>query len=286
MEVDCTDCAGCCIDWRPLTTTPPDHERRGPHQPLDDAYNLVPLTRDDVTDLIDAGYADAMTPRLWQTPDDDAAVTIDGVDLAAIDGRPAFYLGLRSPPKPVAPFDTDAHWLRTCVFLDPTTLQCRIHDEDWYPTECAEYPRHNLDLGAETECERVETAFGGHRLLDRSVPDDHTPRHLGPDAIGYTVFTHPDPTALEGTIEAITDRDLDDSTRAQFVAVAAASAPGTLELNRERYETVLDHVQQTSSWVGAAAETWSQIAEAKAPTPELATSVETMRGAPPTPGWD
>lgn len=285
MDVDCAGCAGCCIDWRPLTDTAPDHERRGPHQPLDDAYNLVPLTRDDVTDLLDAGYADAMTPRLWRTPDD-AAVTIDGVDIAAIDGRPAFYLGLRSPPKPVAPFDTDPHWLRSCVFLDPSTLQCRIHDKDWYPTECAEYPRHNLALGAETECERVEDTFGGDRLLDRSVPADHTPRHLGPQAVGHTVFAYPNPATLEDSIAAIANRSLDGELRARFVAVAAASAPGTVEPNDDRYEDALERARSTESWVGTAVDAWETVAGTNDPNPTLATRIETAHGAPPTSGWD
>lgn len=285
MDVDCAGCAGCCIDWRPLTDTASDHERRGPHRPLDDAYNLVPLTRDDVTDLVEAGYADAMTPRLWRVADD-PSVTVDGVDLAAVEGRPAFYLGLRSPPKPVAPFDTDPHWLRTCAFLDPTTLQCRIHDEPAYPTECRAYPRHNLALDAETECERVEDSFGGERLIDPSVPDDFVPRHLGQQALGHTVFAYPDPTTLEGEITAIADRSIDAALRARFVAAAAASAPGTIELNEERYEAVLEQVRRTESWVGQAVDTWERIADTTTPDPERARRVEVDNGAPPTSGWD
>jgi len=285
MDVDCAGCAGCCIDWRPLTDTPHDHERRGPRRPLDDTYNLVPLTRDDVTDLLAAGYADALTPRLWRATDD-PTVTVDGVDLAAIDGRPAFFLGLRTPPKPVAPFDTEPTWLHTCVFLDPTTLQCRIHDTDLYPTECGAYPAHNLDLGAETECERVEDAFGGTRLRDRSVPPEVGPRLLGPQAIGHTVFAYPDPTELEGVIEDIAARTIDPATRARFVAVAAASAPGTVELNDDRFAEALATARTARSWAGAAIDDWTDRADTSAADPSLAAAIEDDRGAPGTPGWD
>ncbi len=49
-----------------------DRERRGPYDPLDDAYDLVALTRDEVQAFLDADTGDAMGPRCaWMvvTPD-------------------------------------------------------------------------------------------------------------------------------------------------------------------------------------------------------------------------
>jgi len=82
MVVDCEGCAGCCIDWRPLADRDIDHERTGPFDPLDDTYNLVPLARDEICRLVEAGYGDALRPRLWRAADD-RSVTLDGVDVAA-----------------------------------------------------------------------------------------------------------------------------------------------------------------------------------------------------------
>jgi len=286
VEVNCEGCAGCCVDWRAITDAPDDHERRGPRAPLDDAYNLVPLTREDVRALCDAGYADAMTPRLWTAAEGDDAVVVDGRGLAAVDGRPAFFLGLRKPPKPVAPFGTEPHWLPACAFLDPGTLQCRIHGDDAYPEECADYPGHNLALGAETECERVEAAFGGDRLRDDAPPEDAGGLLLGPQAVGEKVFCYPDPDELDGAIERLRDDALTRADRAAFVGVAAASAPGTTEVEaavRERYER---RAREADSWVGRAVDEWERRARADPPDPSLAEAVEDDRGAPTTPGWD
>jgi hypothetical protein len=288
MHVDCEGCAGCCIDWRPLGDRPldHDHERRGPHQPIDDVYNLVPLTRDEVRAFVDAGYGDALTPRLWES---EGGVEIDGHELAAIDGKPTFYVGLRKPPKPVAPFGAESRWLSTCAFLDPTTLQCRIHDDDLYPNECAEYPGHNLALDRETECERVEAEFGDDRLLDDAVPEDIEGLLLGPQAIGAKVFVHPDPESLAGTIEHVANRTITHEDRAEFVATAAASAPGTTERNDQYYEDARETVLAADSWAGRAIADWADRADdpgSPAPPPETATGLEDDRGAPGTPGWD
>lgn len=285
MEVNCAGCAGCCLDWRPLTAEASDHERRGPHEPLDDRYNLVPLTRDDVRAFLDAGLADALTPRLWSGDDADG-VEVDGHVVAAIEGRPAFFVGLRQPPKPVGPFGTDPAWLDTCVFLDPTTLQCRIHSSPVYPAECADYPGHNLDLGAETECERVEAAYGGDRLLERSVPDDLSPPLFGPQAVGQKLFVHPEPARIAGTVSALVDGEpLRAADRAEFVAVAAASAPGTTHVNPEAYDRALERAHGADSWAGRAIDEWTGVAGRLAPEPGLADRIEVERGAPPTPGW-
>lgn len=282
MEVHCEGCAGCCLDWRPLAATPPDHERRGPHTPIDDVYNLVPLTRDDVHTFLDAGLADAMTPRLWE---EDTGVDLDGYRIAAIDDKPVFFLGLRQPRKPVAPFGADPAWLRTCVFLDPTTLQCRIHDTEYYPVECAEYPGHNLELGAETECERVEANFGGTRLLDDTPPRDLSAMLLGAHAIGAKIFVHPNPDRLSGVVDRIADRSLTRADRAEFVAAAAAGAPGTTTTNADAFEAAYDRAMQSESWVARAIAEWNANVDA-APDPELAERIEDANGAPPTPGWD
>ncbi|WP_276279950.1 YkgJ family cysteine cluster protein [Halorussus caseinilyticus] len=286
MEVNCEGCAGCCIDWRALAPDPSDHERRGPREPLDDAYNFVPLTRGDARDFLDAGLADALTPRLWR---DESGVETDGVSLAAIDGRPAFFVGLRKPPKPVGPFDADPTWLPTCAFLDPTTLQCRIHDEETYPDECADYPGHNLVLGQETECERVEAVFGDDRLPDGDPPEDLDGFLLGPQALGEKVFVFPDPERLTGVVARAAADELTDEDRALFVAAAVASAPGTTTVNRDRFESALSEARAADSWVGRAIAEWEERAAevgSPAPDPAVARRVEDERGAPETPGWD
>ncbi|WP_458188907.1 YkgJ family cysteine cluster protein [Haladaptatus sp. NG-WS-4] len=292
MEVNCEGCAGCCIDWRAIAPTVSDHERRGPRTPLDDSYNLVPLTRGDAQAFLDAGLADALTPRLWA---DESGVVVDGVKLAAIEGKPAFFLGLRKPPKPVAPFGTDESdgsdadaispvWLPTCVFLDPRTLRCRIHDEDVYPMECAEYPGHNLKLGQQTECERVEEAFGGERLLDGEPPRALSGLLLGPQAIGEKVFVYPDPDDLEGVVDRLLADELTDEDRARFVAAAIAGRPGTTGTNRETYDAVRKRALEADSWAGRAIAEWETMTDDE-PNPSVARRVEDGHGAPPTHRW-
>jgi hypothetical protein len=291
MRVNCEGCAGCCVDWRPLSATPDDHECVGPTQPLDDVYNLVPLTRDEVRDFVDAGYADALTPRLWARDPDDTesgrSVRVDGVDVAAIAGRPAFFVGLRKPPKPVAPVGTDeASWLPTCAFLDPETLQCRIHGDDLYPDECATYPGRNLLMDVESVCERVEREFGepGDRLVEDSVPADAEPL-FGPQALGGKVFAHPDPDALAGRVERLATGESTAEDRAAFVATAAAASPGRIERNDDAYERYRERALDADSWVGTAVGDWQGRA-GDDPDPGLGAVVEDARGAPDTPGWD
>jgi Fe-S-cluster containining protein len=281
MEVNCEGCAGCCLDWRPLVDDPPAFERGGRYEPLDDAYNLAPLSGDEVRAFLAAGYGDAMTPRLFAA---EAGVAVDGHTLAAVDDRPAFYVGLRKIPKPVAPFDADTGWLPTCVFLDPAALQCRIHGSDRYPETCSTYPGENLVLDRETECERVERRFGGDRLLDDDPPDDAVP---DPYALGATVFTHPDPGRLHGRVARIADGEPTAADRAEFVAVAAASPPGTTAVDEDRYERALERVLEAESWVGTAAEEWAdRAADGVEADPSAAERVEESRGAPGTPGWE
>ncbi|WIV66695.1 YkgJ family cysteine cluster protein [Natrialbaceae archaeon AArc-T1-2] len=290
MEVHCEGCAGCCIDWRPLRADDAravEHERRGPREPLDDAYNLVPLTRDEVRAFLEAGLSDALTPRLWAAEEDDAAAEIDGQAVATIAGRPAFFVGLRTPPKPVAPFGRDRErWLETCTFLDPTTLQCRIHGDELFPDECRAYPAYNLALEQETECERVERVFGGERLREDD-PGQTDGLLLGRGAVGGKVFVHPRPDDLEGVVSRIARGDLTDADRAEFVAVAAASSPGTLAISEHHYEQARERVLETDSWAGRAVREWQRRdAAGEEPEADLAVRLEDARGAPGTPGWD
>lgn len=285
MEVNCEGCAGCCLDWRPLSPTALDHERRGRRRPLDDAYNLVPLTRDEVGRFVDAGYGDALTPRLFEPAARDERVRIDGRTVAAIDGRPVFFVGLRKTPKPVAPFGLDRRWLRACVFLDPDSLQCRIHGDRLYPGECADYPGHNLVFDRETECERVERVHGGERLVDRSDPPTHHLR-LGPTVLGTKVFAHPDPARLDGVVDRLVAGDPLPKDRAEFVGCAMGSTPGSLAVDEDRAADVREQVLDASSWVGRAVTVWTRTArvtgEAAADPP---LGVEEDAGAPPTAGW-
>lgn len=299
MEVNCEGCAGCCLDWRALADRDLDHERRGPHDPLDDVYNFVALTRDEVRAFLDAGMGDALRPRLWRDDEgaerrstsdrnstsSDDGVEIDGVPLAAVRGRPAFFVGIRKAPKPVAPFGRESEtWLPTCAFLDPETLQCRIHDTDRYPSECADFPGRNLELDAETECERVEDATGGERLLDDAVPEDMDGPMFGPQALGQKVFVHPEPERLEGTITRLREGRATDGNRAEFVAWALASSPGTTTHNPGAYERGRERVKETSSWAGEAIDEWER-RDGDGPDPALAAEIEEARGAPETPGW-
>ncbi len=206
-------------------------------------------------------------------------------NLATIAGRPAFFVGLRKPPKPVAPFDRETPaWLPTCVFLDPATLQCRIHDDERYPAECAAYPAHNLALEQPSECERVEDVFGGERLLDAD-PGETDGLLLGQQAIGGKVFTHPRPEELEGVVERAATGALTATDRAEFVAVAAASSPGTLATSEPHYEAARAQALAADSWAGRAIREWERL-EGDAPDPSLGERIEDARGAPGTAGWD
>ncbi|SFS11633.1 hypothetical protein SAMN05216559_3911 [Halomicrobium zhouii] len=288
MEVNCEGCAGCCIDWRALTDATVDHERRGRYVPLDDVGNLAPIRRDEVRAFVDEGFGDVLQPRLF-AGEGDATVTIDGTEVAAIRGRPAFLVGLRKPPKPVGPFDHDPTWLPTCAFLDPTTLQCRIHGDDLYPETCRRYPGENLALEVETGCERVEGVFGGSRLVDDEPPDDADPT-FGPAAVGTTVFAHPDPDRLTGVVERLQNDESTRADRAEFVAIAAASSPAMLAVSDPVYEETREQVLDADSWAGRAIQRWSDRADeagTAAPAPaSLAEEIEEEAGAPETPGWD
>ncbi|WP_049924120.1 YkgJ family cysteine cluster protein [Halopiger djelfimassiliensis] len=313
MEVNCEGCAGCCLDWKPLleeTEGGTARRARGSfgdgeadrRVPLDDDPNFVPLTREEVRTFLERGQAAALTPRFWHAREENEGVEIDGYRVAAVAGRPAFFVGLRKPPKPVAPVGrSEPSWLPTCVFLDPTTLQCRIHDTELYPDECSAYPTHNLALEHETECERVEAAAGGERLLDRDVEHEPESLLLGVQAIGEKLFCHPDPDALEGLIRRCANGDLTAADRAECLAVAAASSPGTLATSDHHYEWGRERAlaamvdgdeparNDDSSWVGPAIREWHRrrtAADGAVPSADIAAAIETARGAPETPGWD
>jgi len=295
MDLRCEGCAGCCVDWRPLDPAAAGSDRTGPRPPLDDIYDLAPLTRDEVAGFVDDGLAAALTPRLFEPADRDDSVRIDGVDLAAVDDRPVFVVGLRKPPKPVAPVGTDEpRWLDACVFLDPTTLQCRIHGDDRYPRTCATYPGHNLELDAETECERVEAAGGGDRLLDDDPPTDLPAPAFGPQALGATVFAYPDPDALDGVVARLRDGAATAADRARFTGAAVGSRPGSLSVDRDRMGDARERARETDSWVGNAVREWTARADdngdrvdaTAASLDGLVREVEGHVGAPNTPGWD
>ena len=294
MELDCEGCAGCCVDWRPLDPAATGSDRTGPRPPLDDVYDLAPLTRDEVARFVEDGLGDAVVPRLFEPAERDETVTVDGTDLAAVDGRPVFVVGLRKPPKPVAPVGTDEpRWLDACAFLDPTTLQCRIHGSDRYPRTCSTYPGHNLELGAETECERVEAAGGGDRLLDDAPPEDLPAPAFGPQALGATVFAYPDPDALDGVVARLRDGEATADDRARFAGAAVGSRPGSLSVSRERMSEAREHAREADSWVGRAIEAWSEragddgerVALDRDACDRLVRETEDDAGAPGTPGW-
>ncbi|RQG94000.1 YkgJ family cysteine cluster protein [Natrarchaeobius chitinivorans] len=326
MEVNCEGCAGCCLDWRPLleTETRGDdgsrgrtHGENGSHgrthdeaevdrNPVDDDPTFVSLTRGTVRTVLEQGAVPALTPRFWHARDDRESVEIDGRRIAAVAGRPVFFLGLRKPPKPVAPFGREEpSWLPTCVFLDPSTLQCRVYDGEFFPEDCGVYPEQTLALGVETECERVEKTFGGERLVSTEVDDEPDGLLLGTGAIGEKLFCHPRPAALEGTIERLAAGELTAEDRAETAAVAAASSPGTVEISEAHYERARDRALEAATdesgggsgvatdedgaWIGPAIREWHRrrvAAGETVPSPSTAADVEDARGAPETPGWD
>mgnify|MGYP000657541204 CR=1 FL=1 len=188
----------------------------------------------------------------------------------------------------------EPRWLDACVFLDPTTLQCRIHDDDRYPRTCATYPGHNLELDAETECERVAAAGGGDRLLDDEPPDDLPPPAFGPQALGTTIFAYPDPDDLDGVVDRIRTDSLTADDRARFAGAAVGSRPGSLSVDRDRMAEARARAREVDSWAGHAVREWTERAGADgaaadldaASRDRLVRELEADSGAPGTPGWD
>jgi len=295
MKLRCEGCAGCCVDWRPIAPNAAGSDRAGDRPPLDDTYDLVPLTRDEVAGFLDDGLGDALVPRLFEPADRDGHVVVDGVEVAAAGDWPVFMIGLRKPPKPVAPIGTDERrWLGACVFLDPTTLQCRIHGDERYPKTCATYPGQNLELDVETECERVEEAGGGDRLLDDDPPADLPAPAFGPQALGATVFAYPDPDDLDGVVDRIRSDSLTADDRARFVGAAVGSRPGSLSVDRDRMTEARARAREADSWAGRAVREWTERAGTDgdavdldaASRDRLVRELEDDAGAPGTPGWD
>ncbi|MDY6765219.1 MAG: YkgJ family cysteine cluster protein [Halobacteria archaeon] len=287
MELNCEGCAGCCIDWRSLSSDGINGaEHSGDRIPVDNVYNFTPLTRDDLRTFLKEGYSDFTYPRVWEA-DGEHTVEIDGREIVALEGKPVFYVGLRKTPKPIAPFGIkDPKWIPTCVFLDPTTLQCRIHDNNVYPGSCADYPGQNLKLGVKTECERVEDVFGGERLLNDDPPDEFESFIIGRKAIGEKLFVHPEPERLNGVVMRLARDELKRRDRHEFLSVALAGRPGTTEVNREVYEETLEKLKDMRSWVTKAIRDWEHLFRTdRDPIPENAKDIEDDRGASPTPGW-
>ena len=190
------------------------------------------------------------------------SVSVDGHSLAAVEGCPVFFLGLRKPPNPVAPFGLDPTWLPTCTFLDPGTLQCRLHGDSLYPDACERYPGDNLALDADPgtlqcrlhgdslypdACER----YPGDNLALDADPGDTTPL-LAPSAVGGGLFGHPDRSRIEGWVDRLARGEATTEDRAEFVAVAAGSSPGSLGVDEPHYEQTRETALSADSWVGAA----------------------------------
>ncbi|WP_418280101.1 YkgJ family cysteine cluster protein [Halorubrum sp. DTA98] len=295
MELRCEGCAGCCVDWRPIDPDAAgDGDRTGRRPTLDDRYDLVPLTRDEVVAFLDRGLGDVLVPRLFEPAEGDDHVTVDGITLAAVRDRPTFVVGLRKPSKPVAPVGTGvSRWLDSCVFLDPTTLQCRIHGREEYPRTCSVYPAHNLELDAETECERVEAAGGGERLIEADVPAETPAPPFGSHALGATVFAYPVSADLDGVVDRLRQGFGTDDDRARFVGAAAGSRPGSLSVDRDRMAEARVRAREADSWAGRAIDAWTARAGTDgalvglddAERERLVHRLEDDAGAPGTPGW-
>lgn len=280
MEVDCAECAGCCLDWRPLGRT--DDSPATDSRSIDDWVNFVTLSRDDISALLAAGYGDVFRPRLWYADEADAGATVDAIDIATIAGNPVFSVGLRQVWKPVGPFGQVPSQLETCVFLDPMTLQCRIHTTDHYPTTCSTYPGQHLLMDVETECERVESHWAIPRLLEDSLPEDLHAPPLGPQSLGSTVFVHPEPDDLSGSIDRLRRDQLTRDDRIEFAAIALAQSPGMPQIDRTKYATARERLESAISWV---TESRERLVQESNPTPAAVSICESNRGAPKTDGW-
>jgi len=83
-----------------------DHERTGPFDPLDDAHNLVPLAREGIRALVDAGYGNALRPRLWRADSwagraiEQRTEAVDAVGERAPDARAGDGEDDGAPPTP------------------------------------------------------------------------------------------------------------------------------------------------------------------------------------------
>lgn len=145
-------------------------------------------------------------------------------------------------------------------------------------------PRPEPPHETTTECERVERAFGGERLLDDDPPDD--PPMLGRGALGGKVFVHPDPDDLAGAVKRIAAGEPTDDDRARFVGAAAGAVPGTTEVDGDRARAYRERASAADSWVGRAIDAWEQNASAAGePVADDVVAREETRGAPPTRAW-
>lgn len=266
MPVDCKGCAGCYIDWRDIAPAGVDlaHERHDRIVPFDEAYNLVPLTSDEVRAFLRSGLGDALMPCLFAADgsaaydeeargkadgetdrDDDLEFSVDRWDLSAIDGRPALYVGFRTTPKPVDPFGTNLSWLPVCALLESETLLFRLHDYDRYSETCATYPSDNLALGLETECQRVEAPMATNGSSTTASATAMPPLG-GVGALGPTVFAHQAPRRLAGRVKRVAAGESTAADRVEFVAVAASS-PGSLAVNEGDFEVARERVRVADS---------------------------------------
>jgi hypothetical protein len=100
------------------------------------------------------------------------------------------------------------------------------------------------------------------------------------------VFAHPEPARLDGVVDRLVAGDLRATDRAEFVARALASSPGSLAVADDRVAAVRSEVLDASSWVGRAVDGWTDAAGAIGDrAPETAFGVEAGRAVPGTPGW-
>ncbi len=286
MKLNCKECAGCCIDWRSMASKNIDmnHEWRGKYKPIDNTYNLVVLTKDDIVNLLQSGYVDSMTPRLFYSSK--KSIEINGISIASIDEKPIFFIGIRKVKKPVSPFGKDSRWLPSCIFLDPSNLQCRIHDSEIYPESCFNYPKNNIALDLETECERVEKNFNQRRLKNEEGIKETSNVFFGPEVIGHKIFVYQNKNELSNIINDIKKNNLDKKQRYKFIATAIASSPGSTTINKKKFQEALSKAYESESWINDTINDWKQRKQNEKPNPKKSGIVETKRGAPKTPGWD
>jgi len=284
MEVNCEGCAGCCIDWRALNDAKVDHERRGRYVPLDDVGNLAPIRRDGSGPSSTKGSATSSSPDCSPARATPPSISTEPRWRPSTDG-PHSSSACASRPKPVGPFDSDSTWLPTCAFLDPTTLQCRIHGDDLYPETCRRYPRREPRAGrgdgVRARGSGLRRVPADRRRTARRRRTDLRARGGRDDGV-----RSPRPRPADGRRRPPAERRVDPEDRAEFVAVAAASSPAMLAVSDPVYEETREQVLDADSWAGRAIDRWTDRAgdagtDAPAPAP-LAKEFEEEAGAPET----
>jgi len=222
---------------RRLAAARAGRRRLRPHRSsptLDDAYDLVPLTRDEIAGFVDDGLGDVLVPRLFEPAEGDSAVRIDGVDIAAAGDRPVFAIGLRKPPnrsRRSAPTSiagstpassstrprSSAGFTATSATREPAR-RIQLTTSNWTPRPSASASRPPAVATASSTTRSPTTP-----RRPCSAPRGRRDRLCAPRPQRSRRRDRPDPRGAAHP---------DD--RARFVGAAVGSSPGSLSVDRDR----------------------------------------------------